>query len=48
MNKGAIEQVGAPREVYDKPASQFVMGFLGPVSKHRRAASCARTTWRSR
>ena len=32
MNKGAIEQVGAPREVYDKPASPFVMGFLGPVS----------------
>jgi sulfate transport system ATP-binding protein len=33
MNKGAIEQVGAPREVYDKPASPFVMGFLGPVSE---------------
>ncbi len=32
MNKGEIEQVGAPREVYDKPASPFVMGFLGPVS----------------
>ena len=32
MNKGAIEQVGPPREVYDKPASPFVMGFLGPVS----------------
>ncbi len=32
MNKGQIEQVGAPREVYDKPATRFVMGFLGPVS----------------
>lgn len=32
MNKGQIEQVGAPRDVYDKPASPFVMGFLGPVS----------------
>ncbi len=32
MNKARIEQVGAPREVYDKPASPFVMGFLGPVS----------------
>jgi sulfate/thiosulfate transport system ATP-binding protein len=32
MNKGRIEQVGAPREVYDNPASPFVMGFLGPVS----------------
>ncbi|HWF56035.1 MAG TPA: TOBE-like domain-containing protein [Solirubrobacteraceae bacterium] len=33
MNKATIEQVGAPREVYDAPASDFVMGFLGPVSK---------------
>jgi sulfate transport system ATP-binding protein len=32
MNKGQIEQVGAPAEVYDNPASPFVMGFLGPVS----------------
>ena len=28
----AIEQVGSPRDVYDKPATEFVMGFLGPVS----------------
>ncbi len=33
MNAGRIEQVGAPREVYDAPASDFVMGFLGPVSR---------------
>src|SRR5581483_1430478 len=33
MNKARIEQVGAPREVYDNPASPFVMGFLGPVSQ---------------
>jgi sulfate transport system ATP-binding protein len=33
MNKGTIEQIGSPREVYDKPATEFVMGFLGPVSK---------------
>jgi sulfate/thiosulfate transport system ATP-binding protein len=33
MNEGRIEQVGSPREVYDKPATEFVMGFLGPVSK---------------
>ncbi len=33
MNEGRIEQVGAPREVYDAPATDFVMGFLGPVSK---------------
>ncbi|MDQ6605413.1 MAG: TOBE-like domain-containing protein [Actinomycetota bacterium] len=33
MNKAKIEQVGSPREVYDNPATDFVMGFLGPVSK---------------
>jgi sulfate transport system ATP-binding protein len=32
MNAGRIEQIGSPREVYDKPASEFVMGFVGPVS----------------
>jgi sulfate/thiosulfate transport system ATP-binding protein len=32
MNQGRIEQVGSPREVYDKPASEFVMRFVGPVS----------------
>ncbi len=33
MNVGRIEQVGAPRQVYDAPANDFVMGFLGPVSR---------------
>jgi sulfate transport system ATP-binding protein len=33
MNAGTIEQVGAPREIYDRPASDFVMGFVGPVSR---------------
>jgi sulfate transport system ATP-binding protein len=33
MNDGHIEQVGHPRELYDAPANQFVMGFLGPVSR---------------
>jgi sulfate transport system ATP-binding protein len=33
MNGGRIEQVGSPRAVYDTPASEFVMGFLGPVSR---------------
>jgi sulfate transport system ATP-binding protein len=32
MHDGKIEQVGSPREVYDAPANDFVMGFLGPVS----------------
>ncbi len=33
MNAGRIEQMGAPRDVYDQPANDFVMGFLGPVSR---------------
>jgi sulfate transport system ATP-binding protein len=33
MNEGHIEQVGSPREIYDTPASEFVMGFVGPVSR---------------
>jgi sulfate transport system ATP-binding protein len=33
MDHGRIEQVGAPRDLYDQPANAFVMSFLGPVSK---------------
>lgn len=32
LNKGRIEQVGSPTEVYDSPANSFVMSFLGTVS----------------
>ena len=32
MNEGQIEQVGSPGEVYDQPASSFVMSFIGPTS----------------
>ncbi|MBV8779826.1 MAG: sulfate ABC transporter ATP-binding protein [Phycisphaerae bacterium] len=32
LNKGKIEQVGTPRDVYEKPASPFVMSFIGPVN----------------
>jgi sulfate/thiosulfate transport system ATP-binding protein len=33
MSAGAIEQVGSPQDIYDRPASEFVMGFVGPVSR---------------
>ncbi|MFD4292616.1 sulfate/molybdate ABC transporter ATP-binding protein [Rhodococcus sp. NPDC058505] len=33
LNRGRIEQVGTPRELYDSPANNFVMSFLGPVAK---------------
>ena len=29
MNAGAIEQVGAPVDIYQKPATRFVAGFVG-------------------
>jgi sulfate/thiosulfate transport system ATP-binding protein len=32
LNKGRIEQVGPPSQVYDQPANAFVMSFLGKVS----------------
>src|SRR4051795_10824470 len=33
LDHGRVQQEGAPREVYEQPANEFVMGFLGPVSK---------------
>ena len=33
MNEGRIEQVGTPREIYDAPANDFVMKFVGPVTR---------------
>jgi multiple sugar transport system ATP-binding protein len=29
MDKGAIQQIGTPAEVYERPANRFVAGFLG-------------------
>ena len=33
MNKGNIEQIGSPREVYEKPATPFVFDFLGHANR---------------
>ena len=33
MNAGQIEQTAAPRELYDNPANEFVMSFVGPVNR---------------
>jgi sulfate transport system ATP-binding protein len=35
INDGKIEQIGPPDELYDAPANDFVMSFLGPVSRLR-------------
>jgi len=32
MNEGRIEQSGTPEEVYERPATPFVYGFLGDVN----------------
>jgi sulfate transport system ATP-binding protein len=33
LNKGKVEQVGSPQEVYEQPATSFVMSFIGPVNR---------------
>jgi sulfate/thiosulfate transport system ATP-binding protein len=33
MNAGHVEQVGGPRELYEEPANEFVMTFVGPVNR---------------
>jgi sulfate transport system ATP-binding protein len=33
MNDGRVEQSGGPRDLYENPASEFVMGFVGPAHR---------------
>jgi len=33
VNHGRLEQVGTPAELYDHPANEFVLTFLGPATK---------------
>ena len=33
MNHGRIEQTGKPRDLYEHPANEFVMSFVGPVNR---------------
>ena len=33
MNQGRVEQVGTPTELYDRPASEFVMRFVGDANR---------------
>jgi sulfate transport system ATP-binding protein len=32
MNDGRVEQTGDPRDLYERPANDFVMRFVGPVT----------------
>ena len=33
LNQGHVEQEGTPRELYEQPANEFVMSFVGPVNQ---------------
>ena len=33
MDNGGVEQVGSPRDLYEHPANEFVMSFVGPVTR---------------
>lgn len=33
LNDGRVEQVGSPRALYEQPANEFVMSFVGPVNR---------------
>jgi spermidine/putrescine transport system ATP-binding protein len=35
MNEGRVEQIGAPRDIYDAPASVFVAGFIGDANLYQ-------------
>jgi sulfate transport system ATP-binding protein len=33
MHRGRVEQIAPPRKLYDEPANEFVMSFVGPVNR---------------
>ena len=33
LNGGRVEQAGSPRELYERPANEFVRGFVGPLTR---------------
>ena len=35
MNRGRIEQIGGPKEIYNTPATAFAYGFIGNVNEFR-------------
>ena len=44
MNKGQIEQTGTPQEIFERPATPFVMDFLGNVNVFHGSVSRGRAT----
>ncbi|MGC4033404.1 MAG: TOBE-like domain-containing protein [Tepidisphaeraceae bacterium] len=46
LNKGKIEQVGTPEDVYEHPANAFVLQFLGTVNQfHGRSEAEAKASY---
>ncbi len=45
MNRGKLEQVGTPEEVYDHPATPFAYGFLGNVNRFEGALKDGKFTF---
>jgi sulfate transport system ATP-binding protein len=35
VNKGHVEQVGSPKQIYEEPATAFAYGFIGAVNEFR-------------
>ncbi|MEA2281748.1 MAG: sulfate/thiosulfate transport system ATP-binding protein [Solirubrobacteraceae bacterium] len=33
VNEGKVEQIASPQDIYDRPATEFVMNFVGPVTR---------------
>jgi sulfate transport system ATP-binding protein len=45
MQRGRIEQVGTPQEVFEKPANRFVIDFLGNVNVFHGRVENGRAQW---
>jgi ABC-type sugar transport system ATPase subunit len=48
LDKGRIQQVGTPAEVFNRPANLFVAGFIGTPTMNLFAARCAEEGGRTR
>jgi multiple sugar transport system ATP-binding protein len=43
LHDGVVEQIGAPLDLYDRPANQFVAGFIGSPAMNFLSGKLART-----
>ena len=43
---GSVEQIGAPLDLYDRPANLFVAGFIGSPAMNFLRGSCGATAAR--